>query len=800
MTYSPLYTTLPSKYSIGGVAYLEVSDEEGNVTEIQKHKYTSIGWIYQETVEENVTVSATAAERFEAIENDINDIDGNVAALTANTVKVADIDILVPGLTDGKIKLEHIPFSQYVNVYDVATQEGQDLLSPSTGDVLRRTDTRKFFTYNGTEWLEHYDVVESVNGRTGNVVVTKEDLDLDNVTNHAQVRKIAESVNGEIVVWSGTSGDSVASSGVNINEIVTVDLLDVSIPILVNGKVKDENLNADIVRKVENVLPDEVIPDNIPRLTNGKTLIEQLPDGAFHKRYVATSSSQMNAFANVPLHSVCFRSDESKVYLYTEVDNVRSWELFSILDSRTYATVNNILLGNSENYVTASTFNLFLDEFFTLDINNFPTVNPTLTYFFSRGIPLSNRFNASYLGDFNKVLRKSNGGAYLSNKIDLDYSGSGVCKGLFMEQADFNYLKGSYDFTTVNWVKENGTVSVQTAGEANSFIDGSATHAFAVQTDGIINSISQVKSLNDVSRSFSIFLKRTNNRYVLLHLFDNDVTSTFLKVYIDLIEGTATVLSTGIGNPSNLVSHVETVDKFDNRWLKVSIDIVEAVVSIDTFAIKLVNGLAETPYPLAGSSVLLANASLSQHGTKTIIPNLNQSQVNNYNFTFSATDLDFINTTEGCFLFEFIFYNISLMNTNDLDQQIFRIGTSTDNLELYYDDSANSLVLSTVNNSVTSSVSKSLAGISKGNDSVIRVAFNYVREESNTDVAEGLLEISVNGTATASNATVPYLVDFANKTMYLCNKDGSSHFSGWLREIVYYPKAQSNLNLLSKVS
>jgi len=140
------------------------------------------------------------------------------------------------------------------------------------------------------------------------------------------------------------------------------------------------------------------------------------------------------------------------------------------------------------------------------------------------------------------------------------------------------------------------------------------------------------------------------------------------------------------------------------------------------------------------------------------------------------------------------------MNTNDLDQQIFRIGTSTDNLELYYDDSANSLVLSTVNNSVTSSVSKSLAGISKGNDSVIRVAFNYVREESNTDVAEGLLEISVNGTSTASNATVPYLVDFANKTMYLCNKNGSSHFSGWLREIVYYPKAQSNLNLLSKVS
>ena len=43
--------------------------------------------------------------------------------------------------------------------------------------------------------------------------VTKTQVGLGNVTNNAQVKKIATSVNGNLLVWSGTTGDTVADSG-----------------------------------------------------------------------------------------------------------------------------------------------------------------------------------------------------------------------------------------------------------------------------------------------------------------------------------------------------------------------------------------------------------------------------------------------------------------------------------------------------------------------------------------------------------------------------------------------------------
>ena len=784
----------------------------------------------------------------------------------------ADIGVRLPVLENNKILVENLPYSQIINSFTVPNYSDlEGIAGVSQGDIVHVINNKKSYIYSNNEYHQFQYPVSSVNGEAGDVVITKESLQLNNVSNFAQVKKAGSSAPNHLVLWNNTGGDEVKNSDVDVNTILTASMVDVSVAGLDNGKIKsanipdnvslitnglipdsqigesfvrkvggyiqDSDINSNIPRLVGNVLPnnklsldiprkvngkisdtdldasvarlensllkDVNIPGNIPRLDQtGKLAANNIPVGTIYSTYNASSEQAMFALGAIPKHSLCFRSDVNKVYLSLNTNPVNSsgWRLLSNYDDKTIATISQIYLDSANNYVTSSVLNLFFDDFFTLDINDYPTVNPTLTYFFSRGIPLSSRFTANYNGDFKKVLRKSNGSAYLSNKIDLDYSSSGICKGLFMEQSDFNYLKGSYDFNQNYWIKDNGAVTVQAANGPTSFLDGSATNAFTVQTDGIFNSIYQIKSLNDKSRSFSIFLKRTNNRYALLHLFDNDNTSTFLKVYVDLVEGVTTVLSDGIGNSSNLVSHVETIDKFDNRWFRVSIDIVEENVLIDTYAIKLTNGLSESTFPLSGSSVLLANASLSQNGTKTIIPNLDQSQTNNYNFSFNTTDLDFINTNEGCFIFEFIFYNIALRNFNSLDQTIFFIGDTNDNISLYYKEDVNSLVLSTSNNSVTSSAIKSLSNISKDNDSIIRVAINYRREDSNTEGLEGLLEISVNGHSTISNSNVPTLVDFNGKTMSLCNKTSNDFFSGWLREIVYYPKVQSSLNLLSKVS
>jgi len=54
------------------------------------------------------------------------------------------------------------------------------------------------------------------NYRTGNVNITKSNIGLGNVTNDAQVKKISSSTSGNIMTWSGTTGDTPADSGVSI--------------------------------------------------------------------------------------------------------------------------------------------------------------------------------------------------------------------------------------------------------------------------------------------------------------------------------------------------------------------------------------------------------------------------------------------------------------------------------------------------------------------------------------------------------------------------------------------------------
>jgi len=68
---------------------------------------------------------------------------------------------------------------------------------------------------NGTIWdkVDAYEAVTSVSGKTGDVTLVKGDVGLGNVTNDAQVKKIANNVNGNIVTWSGTNGDTVTDSG-----------------------------------------------------------------------------------------------------------------------------------------------------------------------------------------------------------------------------------------------------------------------------------------------------------------------------------------------------------------------------------------------------------------------------------------------------------------------------------------------------------------------------------------------------------------------------------------------------------
>lgn len=72
----------------------------------------------------------------------------------------------------------------------------------------------------GIETGAQVNVITSVAGKTGAVTLTKTDVGLSNLTNDAQVKKLASSTNGNIPVWNGTTGDAL-SNGFSVETTLT---------------------------------------------------------------------------------------------------------------------------------------------------------------------------------------------------------------------------------------------------------------------------------------------------------------------------------------------------------------------------------------------------------------------------------------------------------------------------------------------------------------------------------------------------------------------------------------------------
>lgn len=84
-----------------------------------------------------------------------------------------------PVLVDGKLPDSYLPPLAITKTHVVADQTAQDALIVQEGDVAVRTDLKKSFIYTGTAWQELLtptDVVLSVNGKTGVITLTPDDI------------------------------------------------------------------------------------------------------------------------------------------------------------------------------------------------------------------------------------------------------------------------------------------------------------------------------------------------------------------------------------------------------------------------------------------------------------------------------------------------------------------------------------------------------------------------------------------------------------------------------------------------
>ena len=100
--------------------------------------------------------------------------------------------------TNGKLDATIFPAIVITDTFVVASQTLMLALTAQTGDVAVRTDLNKSFILKGTdptvlanwqELLTPTDLVQSVNGKTGTVTLTKSDVDLSSVDNTADSAK-----------------------------------------------------------------------------------------------------------------------------------------------------------------------------------------------------------------------------------------------------------------------------------------------------------------------------------------------------------------------------------------------------------------------------------------------------------------------------------------------------------------------------------------------------------------------------------------------------------------------------------
>lgn len=104
------------------------------------------------------------------------------------------------------IDLDNLPTSVGTAVTNSHTHANKAIL-----DAIQESFTTLLLSkLNGIEAGAQVNDVTSVAGKTGAVSLAKADVGLSNVTNDAQVKKLASSTGGNVPTWNGATGDSLA--------------------------------------------------------------------------------------------------------------------------------------------------------------------------------------------------------------------------------------------------------------------------------------------------------------------------------------------------------------------------------------------------------------------------------------------------------------------------------------------------------------------------------------------------------------------------------------------------------------
>lgn len=203
--------------------------------------------------------AALAAQKFRELSDTPNDYTAEGAILRVKTGGGIEYTLTIPqsavaglvatlsnkaDLVGGKIPTAQIPAVSLTEVHAVADTAARDALTVQEGDVAVVASESKSYIYDGAGWLEINAAapVQSVNGQTGVVVLTKADIGLGNVDNTSDADKPVSTAQAAVnakqsgalnILTANTSLDT--SEAIRANPIYVASAVTVTVPAPVAG-------------------------------------------------------------------------------------------------------------------------------------------------------------------------------------------------------------------------------------------------------------------------------------------------------------------------------------------------------------------------------------------------------------------------------------------------------------------------------------------------------------------------------------------------------------------------------------
>lgn len=233
----------------------EISDRQNAISSLEQSINNTINELDEKLTESDANLQDQIAANSESITNlDKNKVNKSSLGI-ASGVATLDANAKVPMSQINDSLLGNV---QYQGLYDVSTNtpnldivetKGHYYVVSVAGDRFDISfEVGDWIISNGVTWdkVDNTDAVSSVNGRTGNVVITKEDIDL---SEHVKFTDYAGQDKAGVIKTSNGFGMSISATGCPLAVTATKSEYDSVNATYFIGKGTLENIKNDLVKR-----------------------------------------------------------------------------------------------------------------------------------------------------------------------------------------------------------------------------------------------------------------------------------------------------------------------------------------------------------------------------------------------------------------------------------------------------------------------------------------------------------------------------------------------------------------------